>query len=115
MNPSRQPIQISRQMVENEITVFKAKIQLQKEIIAGHDQKQLQERNLVKAVLLSTNVFATLSATYNAWSSAQRRAAEAQSAIFQFELASMEQQVAIREAMLREGEKNVVVPGAFQI
>jgi hypothetical protein len=115
MNPSGKPIQISRQMVENEISVFKAKIALQKEMIAGHENKQVQERAFVKAVLIAMDVFAKVTLNYNAWSVGHRKAQEAQSAIFQFELASLEQQVAIREAMLREGERNVVVPGAFPV
>ena len=122
-----QPMQLTRKMIEGieiDIRVFKSKIEMQKAMIEAHREKAKHDRMLVKAILdgLAAQITvqdqsARLSrdriVSYNAWAAAHKKEEEAHSAILQFDLMQMESQIQIREAMLREGDKNVIEPGGF--
>ena len=90
-------------------------------MIEAHREKAKHDRLLVKAILdgLAAQITvqdqsARLSRDrINAWAAAHKKEEEAHSAILQFDLMQMESQIQIREAMLREGDKNVIEPGGF--
>jgi hypothetical protein len=108
-----QPIQINRQAVQADIDVFQVKIEMQKAMIEAHHEKAKHDRLLVKAIL--DGLFSTdRIVSYHSWATAHKKEEEAHSAILQFDLMQMESQVQIREAMLREGDKNVIEPGGFR-
>lgn len=112
-----QPMQLTRKMIEGieiDLGVFKSKIEMQKAMIEAHREKAKHNRLLVKAILdgLAAQITNRI-ASYQSWAAAHKKEEEAHSAILQFDLMQMESQVRIREAMLREGDKNVIEPGGF--
>ena len=123
-----QPMQLTRKMIEGieiDIGVFKSKIEMQKAMIEAHREKAKHDRLLVKAILDGLAAQIRVSGpirpgyrgnrivSYQSWAAAHKKEEEAHSAILQFDLMQMESQVQIREAMLREGDKNVIEPGGF--
>jgi predicted nuclease of restriction endonuclease-like RecB superfamily len=108
-----QPIKINKQAVEADINVFKAKVALTQALIDAHVLKTAKESKLVKTFLgFHSSLDAYL---VNEWERAYIAHSRAMQAIHEMDLLQLKQQIAIREAMIADGERNVVVPGAFKV
>jgi hypothetical protein len=110
------PIEIQRKAVEMDLEVFRSKLPLQQALVDAHIQKAIKERRLVGEVIaIMAPAEATVHGAFREWKMAHIADSKAREDILRFELAQTQSQVYIREAMLREGEKNIVTPGAFKV
>jgi hypothetical protein len=114
MNPAQKPMQVSRQAVEADINVYKLKADLHQAMIDAHVRRAVKEVRLVRC-FIGGQAPDHHAYALNEWEAAHVAHTKAQREILEFELMQIKQQIAIREAMLAEGEKNVVLPGAFKI
>lgn len=112
---------IQRKIVEAQINEFRARIVMQKAMIEAHAQRSLTERVLVEAVVgiiaapkIRATTAVVLSEALSDWKASQQSESKAREDLLRFELAVLESELTIHIAQLAEGEKNVVVPGAFR-
>jgi hypothetical protein len=114
---------IERKGIQIDIDVFKAKIKLHQAMLDAHLQKAVNDRALVSG-LVETFIAERppvtmagqpiLRSLLNEWQKSQIADAKSKADVMRIELAQMESQVQIREAMLRQAESNVITPGGFK-
>ena len=107
-------ITVPRQMIENEIAVFKAKVDLQRAMLNAHIQQSRTFRALVGGFLKQqgfANPGQPGAGALNEWTRAHQVASKAQEDLLRVTLKEFESQIQIREAALADSEKKVHIPG----
>lgn len=107
---------ISKKQLESAIQMYRAKADLQKEMLETHVDYSVKERVLVAAFLESQGfpgsnpVFQKILLD---WQQARAATDKSQEDAMRVSLAELESQVQIHEAMLREGSKRIVEGGSL--
>ena len=111
MIPSGQKMTVSRQVVENALQLFKSKAKLQQEMLDSHIQWSVAERKLVTLFVESQGFTANpaYAASLREWQERHKQKNDAEEELMRVALSELNSQVAIHEAMLKQGQ-NLIHP-----